>query len=113
MNNIQNEKIAQFLGWSKEYIFGNGVDDEVWVCPKKEKAYSICPDITNNMYGLLDSAVEKLRENQFHYVDFPKNLYNVISGTKYDGDIGYFFFDLVTASNKQKADALIMTITNE
>lgn len=106
----KNEKLAEFLGWTKEFIFGNGVDDELWVCPKKEKACASCPDIINNDDGLLDLAIQKIRENQFYYVDFPRNLFKVVSGKEYDGNVGYFFFDLVTATNHQKAQALLETI---
>lgn len=32
-------KIAESLGWEREFIHGNGVDDYVWVDPEKEKAW--------------------------------------------------------------------------
>lgn len=32
-------KIAESLGWKREYIYGNGVDNFVWIDPKGEKAW--------------------------------------------------------------------------
>jgi hypothetical protein len=40
----KNEIAAKQLGWKKEYIFGNGVDGDVWISPDG-KAYTELPQL--------------------------------------------------------------------
>lgn len=112
----QRIAIAEACGWTKEYIHGNGIDDEVWIHPTTQKCWlaelDVLPDYLNDL-NEMHKAVESLRENQFHYVDYPRQLFKVVSGIEWTGDVGYFFFCLVnaTATAAQRAEAFLRTLS--
>lgn len=67
------------------------------------------PDYPNDL-NAIGEAVEGLRKNQFHFVDFPKRLFQVVTGLEWTGDVGYFFFNLVNATASQRCEAYLRTI---
>jgi hypothetical protein len=74
----------------------------------------ILPCINGNIFDDLNAmheAEETLRNNQFHYVDYSRQLFRVISGTDLDKDgLGYFGFSFISAPARQRAEAFLKTI---
>jgi len=67
------------------------------------------PDYLNNLDDIC-GAVESLRNNQFHYVRYPRELFEVVSKRKWTGDMGYFLFNLVNATAGQQCEAYLKTL---
>ena len=69
----------------------------------------LLPDYLNNLNAM--SIVEQLvRQDQFHYVNYAKNLFKVVSGVDWTGNLGYFAFEFVTATARQRAEAFLKTL---
>lgn len=100
----QRIAIAEACGWVPD-VRGNGI----WYAPKEHGPKQL-PDYLNDL-NAMHEAEKVLRQNQFHFVDYYGNLFKVISGkSHYDGDIGYFGFELVNATASQRAEAFLRTI---
>jgi hypothetical protein len=68
------------------------------------------PDYLNDL-NAMHEAEKVLRQNQFHFVDYYGTLFRVVSRSEtYEGNIGYFGFELVTATASQRAEAFLRTI---
>lgn len=50
-----------------------------------------------------------LRENQFYTFEYPRELFKVITGLKWKGDMAYFFFNFATATAAQRCEAFLLT----
>lgn len=62
----------------------------------------------------MHEAEKKLRENQFHYVDYPIMLFYLESGLKWNGEnIGYFMFNFIHATSQQRSEAICRTLWPE
>ena len=50
------ESKARILGWTLEFIHGNGIDEDMWICPNTANAYYVLPkDVIEAEYtGLAD-----------------------------------------------------------
>jgi len=105
-----NAAIAQACGW-KRTVEPDEEENPMgfWVHPDKSGLWIDLPDF----HGSLDAmaqAEESLRNNQFHFVDYPRQLFKVVSGREWDGDMGYFFFNLINASAAQRAEAFVIAL---
>lgn len=102
--NIQriNAKVAELCGWTNivhrhSHSYGTS--------PKGEP-FCIVP----NYWQSLDACAEmeeSLRKNQFHYVNYPRELFKLVTGRAWDGDFGYFLFDFTFATAPQRVTAFL------
>ena len=68
------------------------------------------PNYLEDLNAMHD-AEKVLRNNQFHFVDYLRELWCVIHpNVKYTGDLGYIGFDFVNATASQRAEAFLRTI---
>ncbi len=63
-----------------------------------------------NDLNAMHEAEKVLRENQFNFVDYPNQLFKVVTGRKWDGDMGYFMFNYTNATAAQRAEAFLRTL---
>jgi len=68
------------------------------------------PDYPNDS-NAMHAVIEGLRDNQFHYAEYARQLFFVVSGKEWGGDMGYFFFNYANATARQKAEAFLRTIS--
>ena len=103
---LQRIAIARHMGWNvnKEQLGGVFIYRD-----NKGRMQATLPDYLNDL-NAMHEAEKVLRQNQFHYVDFPHELFKVITGKKWDGDMGYFFFSITNATAAQRAEAFLRTI---
>lgn len=116
--------VAEVLGWRKAKIdkasCGGAVYETVWFEPGYEPSEQTADWIARNgrinppnYPSDLNACAEMeafLRNNQFHYVDYPHQLFKVVTGKKWNGDMGYFFFNIVNASALDRCLAFLATI---
>lgn len=102
----QRIAIAEWMGWKKA--------DNCWFgSSPNEKAIKHLPNYPLDL-NAMHEAEQKLRENQFHYVDYPIMLFYLESGLKWDGkNMGYFMFNFIHASSQQRSEALCRTLWPE
>lgn len=67
----QRIAIAEACKWRREYIFGNGVDDYVWIHPTNGKAYPdmLCylPDYLNDLNSIHEAENFLTEDQQRRY----------------------------------------------
>ncbi len=109
--------IAEFCGYRIEIENTQG---RVWVNPQGlrgtewfdtliEKDAECPPDYPNDL-NAMHEAEERLRKNQFHFVNYPEILFGLVSGTKISNGLGYFTFNFIHAKADERAEALLKTI---
>lgn len=74
-----------------------------------DELFRVLPDYPNDLNACHEAA-ETLRKNQFHFVQYPGELFFVVTGRKWDGDMGYFMFNYAQASARQISEAVLRTI---
>jgi hypothetical protein len=102
----QRIAIAEACGWKQH-------PQEPCVMLHKEHSWRLILDLPDYLNDLnaMHEAEETLRKNQFHFVDYYGTLFMVVSCLEtYEGNIGYFEFELVTATASQRAEAFLKTI---
>ena len=110
----QRSAFAEALGWTevcKNEIYANeptGLPPRYAGKPGGTVMRCAIPNIDD--LNIIHEAVESLRGNQFHYVDYPHQLFKVVSGMDWTGDVGYFFFCLVNATAAQRREAFLKTV---
>lgn len=71
--------VAEACGWKKEYIHGNGIDDEVWICPKTNQCWlaedAALPDYLNDLNACAE--FEKTLTDKEHF-SFRKHLWDIV-----------------------------------
>lgn len=110
----QRIAIATACGWKKEYIHGNGVDDEVWIHPVTQKCWlaelAPLPDYLNDLNAMHEAEkvmTDKQKEN------YPINLARVIRhqlGID-DGKSIYHWKFSTFATAAQRAEAFLKTLS--
>lgn len=121
--NKHDQQIAiwTLLGWKKDV---KCVDENEEPCLAWRKpgdpsgtgwGESYLPD--TDSLDVMHEAEKALRNNQFHFVHYLRELWDVIyPAVKYTGDLGYLGFDFIRATAAQRREALLKTIniwTNE
>lgn len=74
----------------------------------RDEHMKIVPFPPSDFYGSLDAmarAEATLRNNQFDAVNYPHELFKEVTGKEWDGDMGYFFPNVVFATSAQRAIA--------
>lgn len=72
----------------------------------EDMAWKCAPDYTIDLNAMHEAECS-LRQNQFHCVHYPHELFKVITGHKWEADMGYFFFVIVNATAIQRAEAYL------
>lgn len=104
----QRIAIAEACGWIHQPI----IEKAGWGCnavfPHYAYAHQL-PDYLNDLNAM--AAAEKvLRNDQFNYTAYWKNLFQVVAGKEWAGDIGYFHFEMAHATAAQRAEAFLKTL---
>jgi hypothetical protein len=71
--------------------------------------YCQLPDYLNDL-NAMHQAEKTLRGNQFHAVNFPHELFKMVSGLNWKGDMGYFIPNFTSATAAQRAEAFLRTV---
>lgn len=107
----QRIAIAEFCGWKWRWKDSQQLVSQ-WSSPKDNSRFfdNELPEYLRDL-NAIHEAVEKLRENQFHYVNYWDELFKVVTGMKWTGlNLGYFGFTFIQATASQRAEALLRTI---
>lgn len=68
------------------------------------------PDYLNDL-NAMHEVESKLRENQFHYFQYTRELWSVLfPHVEYSGNLGYLGFNYVNATASQRAEAFLKTL---
>lgn len=106
----QRIAIAEACGWEwhGDALWPKQSEDFYWKIQGK-CCYQTTPDYLSDL-NAMHEAENHLRNNQFHYVNYPDALFEVVTGCKWSGDLGYFTFCFVNATAAQRAEAFLKTI---
>lgn len=99
--------VAGALGWKHE-IRRSYRETPAWFHPNGVSMYDTPPDYLNDLNACAEFE-KTLRDNQFHYVNYPHILFEVVAGHKWDGDLGYFAFNFIHADASQRCEAFLKT----
>lgn len=107
----QRIAIAEWMGWKKDKHWEL---NHLWCHDNHvlSRKYDELPDYPNDL-NAMHEAEKKIRENQFHFVHYPENLFLVVTGLKWNGHMGYFMFNYINATAAQRSEALCRTLWPE
>lgn len=93
---------------AKNYEYNpRGCDDPVRLIPAPTPNY--CQDL-----NACHEAEKRMRDNQFNFVAYARVLWEVVfPEVSYTGELGYLGFTYVTATARQRAEALVRVIEQQ
>jgi len=111
--NEQRIAIAEACGWKIVETPGQAYSN-LSLQPDPKTYWRECwetqlPDYLNDL-NAMHEAETTVRLNQFQAVDYPHNVFKVVTDLEWKGDMGYFFPMVIRATAAQRAEAFLRTI---
>lgn len=105
-----NRIIAEWCGWKYNGMGTVGSLHHPTNCTCFDGAGCSIPSYCTDL-NAMHEAVETLRNNQVHFFGYFGSLFTVVTnGLEWGGDLEFFGFNLINATARQRAEALVRVI---